>query len=259
MGVQAFLEEHQVFSLRAFRAELGEGHSAYNLLMRAVRAGQAERVVQGVYVSRSGRFSSLEPDPFRVAAELAEDVTVVYHSALEVHGLAHSPWRRVQFTTSTNFSTFSYRGFSYERYSLPKALRESGAVHFTTLTRRTEGMVRTSTRERTLVDAVNRSDLCGGLEEVFRSLASLPFVDSSNVVAYLKALRAPTAVARVGWVLEQRARDWFVSEDDLTTMRKMLGAGPYYLTRNNEPGRWVSGWRLYVPEDPPHLERWLNE
>lgn len=259
MSVQSYLEEHQVFSLKAFRAELGESHSAYNLLTRAVRAGQAERVVQGVYVSRRGRFASVEPDPFVVAAALAEDVMLAYHSSLELHGLAHSPWRRVQFTTATQFKTFSYRGFTYERHRLPRALQESEAVHFTTLVRRTEGVVRTSTRERALVDAINRSDLCGGLEEVLRSLASLPFVDSSKVVAYLRTLKAPTAVARVGWVLEQRAKDWYVSDDDLDTMNQMLGAGPYYLTKENETGRWIAPWRLYVPKDTPELERWLHE
>lgn len=43
-------------------------------------------------------------------------------------------------------------------------------------------------------------------QEVSRSLAALPYVDASSVLAYLKVLGSPTAVARTGWLLEQRAK-----------------------------------------------------
>ncbi|MBS3956447.1 MAG: hypothetical protein KGZ40_02815 [Clostridiales bacterium] len=258
MGVQSYLEVHPVFSLDEFRSELGESQTHYNLLMRATRRGLVDRVVRGVYVSRAGQYASVEPDPFVVATKLAPDTTLVYHSALEAHGLAHSPWRRVQFTTTRRVRRFAYRGFSYERYDLPSPLKPEGDVRFTTLLRRPGGVVRVSSRERTLVDAVNRSDLCGGPEEVFRSLASLPFVDSSNVIEYLRALGTSTAVARVGLVLEQRARDWYVAEDDLVVMRDMLGPGPYYFTGKSETGRWVATWKLYLPSDAADYEIWLN-
>jgi predicted transcriptional regulator of viral defense system len=102
-------------------------------------------------------------------------------------------------------------------------------------------------------------DLSGGLEEVSRSLAALPYVDASNVLAYLRELRSPTAVARTGWFLEQHASEWYVSEDALTEMQSMLGKGPYYLSRDNEAGRWVPSWRLYLPHAADDLERWVHE
>ena len=79
------------------------------------------------------------------------------------------------------------------------------------------------------------------------------------MLAYLKELQSPTAVARTGWFLEQRAQEWYVSEDALDEMRSMLGKGPYYLSRSNEAGKWVPGWRLYLPSNADDLERWVHE
>jgi predicted transcriptional regulator of viral defense system len=259
VSVQSYLEEHHVFSLDAFKSEMGEGRTSYNLLLRAVKRGLVDRVMRGVYVSHAGRFSQTEPDPYLVAAEVSEDVVMVYHSALELHGLAHSPSRRVQFASSRTVTRFSYRDFTFERYEHPKALSSSGAVQSTALVRRPEGVVRVTTRERTLVDCVNRLDLSGGLEEVSRSLAAFPYVDASNVLAYLSELRSPTAVARTGWFLEQRAREWYVLAEALEEMLAMLGRGPYYLTRSHEAGRWVPSWRLYLPLNAEDVERWVRE
>jgi predicted transcriptional regulator of viral defense system len=259
VNVQSYLDERHVFSLDAFRSELGEGRTAYNLLVRAVKRGLVDRVMRGVYVSRTGRFSNAEPDPFLVAAAVAEDAVMVYHSALELHGLAHSPSRRVQFASSRSVARFVYRDFQFDRLEHPKTLPASEVVQTTMLVSRPEGVVRVTTRERTLVDSVNRMDLSGGLEEVARSLAALPYVDAANVLAYLRELASPTAVARTGWFLEQRAQDWYVSAEALDEMRRMLGRGPYYLTRGNEAGRWVPSWRLYLPSNAADVERWVHE
>ena len=259
MSVHSYLEEHPVFTLDEFRNEMGTGHSAYNLLTRAVRRGLADRVMRGVYASRAGRFAKEEPDPYLVAAATSPHAVMVYHSALELHGLAHSPSRRVQFTTTRATPRFKYRDFEFRRYDLPRGVDPADAVKSTMLVSRPGGVVRVTTRERTLVDCVSRADLSGGPEEVFRSLAPLPDGDATNVLADLKELASPTAVARTGWLLEQRAREWYVSQDALEEMRSMLGKGPYYLARSNEAGTWVPSWRLYLPENAADLERWVRE
>ncbi|MDO9108767.1 MAG: type IV toxin-antitoxin system AbiEi family antitoxin [Coriobacteriia bacterium] len=215
--------------------------------------------MRGVYVSRAGRFNQDEPDPYLVAAAISSDAVMVYHSALELHGLAHSPSRRVQFATTRPTSDFVYRDFEFRLYRPPRNLAPDDAVQSTTLVSRPGGVVRVTTRERTLVDCVNHMDRSGGAEEVLRSLSALPYVDASNVLAYLRGLRSTTAIARVGWLLEQRAEDWYVSMDDLAEMRAMLARGPYYLTATNEAGTWVPSWRLYLPHNADDLMRWVNE
>jgi hypothetical protein len=112
------------------------------LLARAVKKGHADRVMRGVYVSRTGQFSEVEPDPYLVAAAVSHDVVMVYHSALELHGLAHSPSRRVQFISSRLSTRFAYRDFEYERYQRPALPASDEDARFTTLVARPQGVVR---------------------------------------------------------------------------------------------------------------------
>ncbi len=256
--VRSYLETTHVFSLKEFKATFGENKSSYMLLARAVKAGQADRPARGVYVSRMGPFKDTEPDPFLIAAALADDVVLAYHSALEAHGFAHSPWRHVQFVSSHNMKPFTYEGFSYKRYPPPRLQEEKNSARFTTLLSRGQSPVRVTTRERTLVDVLGRSDLGGGLEEVLRSLASMPFVDTWGALEYLQERSKRTLVARTGWVLEQRMQEWYVDPDALLQMKDMLGKGPYFFTSTNERGVWVPGWRLYLPGDAQRLSEWLS-
>jgi predicted transcriptional regulator of viral defense system len=139
--------------------------------------------MRGVYVSRAGQFSEVEPDPYLVAAAVSHDVVMVYHTALELHGLAHSPSRRVQFTSSRLSPRFAYRDFEYERYQRPALPDSDEDAASTTLVARPQGVVRVTTRERTLVDCINHVALSGGRAAVSRSLAARPYVAASSVRA----------------------------------------------------------------------------
>ena len=53
--------------------------------------------------------------------------------------------------------------------------------------------------ERTLVDLFDRPDLGGGVEEVWRSLATVEFFDLEAVIEYATLLGNATTVAKVGF------------------------------------------------------------
>ncbi len=65
-------------------------------------------------------------------------------------------------------------------------------------------MVHVTSRERTLVDALDRVSLSGGWEEVWRSLEMMSNLDLNSVVMYVAALGNATTVARSG-LLEQHS------------------------------------------------------
>lgn len=261
--VERFLSENGVFTRREFVEALQSGRSkatAEELLKRALAQGSVSRVAQGVYVSNAGRDTSEAPDPLAVASKLAPDGVVAYHSALEAHGVAHSAWTRVTYLSKRrrpdSLRTF---GLEFKRVGFPAALRRGGREYQQTeLVRRGKNLVRVTSRERTFVDCLARLSLAGGLEEVVRSLASLPFVDVHGVETYLEALGNRALTARVGWLLSVGQRRWYVNGDKVASLRRTLGPGPYYLPLpGKQKTEFVAAWRLYAPAELPIAE-WVE-
>ena len=106
--------------------------------------------------------------------------------------------------------------------------------------------LRVTTLERTLVDVLDRPDLAGGWEEVWRSLEMVEYFDLDEVVACVRLLRNATTAARVGFYLEQHAQALQVDEAHLRSLRRLRPAQPRYMDRSRG-GKWVAAWNLVVP------------
>jgi predicted transcriptional regulator of viral defense system len=179
------------------------------------RSGYVEGVKRGVYASRVGMFADTAPDPLLVASRLVEDYLISYHSALEAHGVAHTPLRRVTLLSARRPFRLEHRGCEFVILLPPRTLLGEWAE---------------------------------GIEEVLRSVGGFPSLNLGNVIAYLERLRSASTVARVGWVLSADPDLWRVTLAELERLRSRLGKGPYFLDRRSHSNKLVPEWRLYVPE-----------
>jgi len=108
--------------------------------------------------------------------------------------------------------------------------------------------IRVTSLERTLVDVMNRPDLSGTWEEIWRSLEMVEFFDLDAVIAYVRNLGSALASARVGFFLEQHRETLMVEDKHLEGLKALAPAQPRYFERKREPGKLVSRWNLIVPE-----------
>jgi predicted transcriptional regulator of viral defense system len=113
--------------------------------------------------------------------------------------------------------------------------------------------VRVTCRERTLIDIVDRSDLCGGVPAV---AALLPRVWSGLDLERLTGLQEQfgggTVPRRLGYLAERLG---LLPPDDplLERWRELIGSGYSLLERGGEPrGRFVRRWGLR--DNVPELE-----
>lgn len=258
-ATRSFLESHEVFTRTEFLAtvdpEVSERTRDANL-RNAVLRGQAYRVKRGLYASNVGAYRNRVPTGAVVASRVADDVVLSHHTALEVHGVAHSPLRTVYFTTASRVSDFEVRGYRFRRVA-PPAVDDSVRRAFEERVRVGDALLPTTTRERTLVDCLREPRLAGGLEELFRSVGGFVSMSAARAWEYAAALDSPTTVARLGWALELFAEQWEPDATVLDEMRSSLGRGTYRLGASRTSSRFVSRWRLYVPEDAA-IEEWVR-
>lgn len=256
LSLQVFLARHPVFTndeLAQAHARVGSGNlgTMRVLLSRQHARGRVLSVRRGVYaVVPLGTAPDVAPvDPYLVASRLAPDAVLAYHTALELHGHAHSAFANQQFLTRTAARACTFRSVVFQPVRVPRALAGRGGKRIEVQTMDRMGLdLRVTTLERTCVDALDRPDLCGGWEEVFRSLESVPYLDLEALVAYALKLRSATVAAKVGWFLECNAQRLDVPERVFRRLRSHAPQSRQYLDRGTKRGhRLASGWNLMLP------------
>ena len=266
-SLQVFLARHPVFTseeLAQAYAPRGSGNlgTLRVLLSRQHARGRVLSVRRGVYaVVPLGTQADAAPvDPYLVASRLAPDAVLSHHTALELHGHAHSAFANYQFLTRTAARACTFRSAVFQPVRVPRALAGRGGDRIGVETMDRMGLdIRVTTLERACVDALDRPDLCGGWEEVFRSLESVPYLDLDALVAYALKLRSATVAAKVGWFLELNAKRLGVPERVLRRLRSHAPRSRQYLDRGAKGGhRLATGWNLMLPTALAE-RRWKGE
>jgi len=177
-----------------------------------------------------------------------------YHTALELHGLAHSTFETIQILVPRPLRSWTFRGVTYHPIQPREALGEAALVREVETIDHLGFDLPVTSLARTLVDVLDRPDLAGGWEEVWRSLEGLSLVDGTAVLAYLEQLGNATTAALVGYFLEQHQQALGVSESTLAAIEGLRPRGRHYLDRK-AGGRLANRWNLIVP-DTIRERRW---
>jgi predicted transcriptional regulator of viral defense system len=178
---------------------------------------------------------------YLVAAKMTKDAVLGYHTAMEFHGKAYSVYSRLHYLSARRSLPVIFRDYEIRRVSVPQPLLIKGKEMFGVLRhRRSESELRVTDLERTLVDVLDRPDLTGSWEEIWRSLESVEFFDLDKVVEYVLLLENATTAAKVGFFLEQHRDDLMVDDVHLKRLQRLLPRQPHYLKRGmRKGGRWV--------------------
>lgn len=258
MSLNDFLALHAVFTvddLDRFLSERGSGNAATrkSLLAYHRREGHVMPIRRGLYAAvPPGMHPGEAPvDPFLVAAKLTEDAVLAYHTALEFHGRAYSVHWRVVYVSARRSLPLEFRSHRFRRAPVPPPLLRSEKEMFGVIRQDRSGVeLRVTGHERTLVDVLDRPDLTGEWEEIWRSLELVEFFDLDQVVEYVRLLDNATTAAKVGFFLQRHRDDLMVEDAHLDALRRMRPRQPHYLVRaRRRDCKWVKDWNLMVPEE----------
>lgn len=252
---QEFFASRPVFTYAEFIAALArEGRTKRTrdtLLAYYVKTGRLIHVRRGLYLTvPPGTDPARCPvDPYLLAAKLTGVAVLAYHTALEFHGKAHSVLEYFVYLTARRSRALDFRGLHFRAVPFPKALRARDRAMLGVKTAERLGVaVQLTTLERTMVDLLDRPDLGGGWEEIWRSLESVEFFDLDRVVEYALMLDNATTAAKVGFYLQTHREALMVSDDHLSRLRERRPKEPHYLERAaRKPGRLAAEWNLVVP------------
>jgi predicted transcriptional regulator of viral defense system len=257
VNLNTFLAAHAVFSVDDVQKFLA-AHGSTNpktrkaLLNYHRSKGRILPIRRGLYVSIPSGYdpASYAVDPLLIAAKMTDDSVIAYHTALEYHGKAYSRYNRMVYVSDSRTPTIEFRGTEYVRAAHPSGLRATGKTKYGVESHHREGVVvRVTNLERTLVDVLDRPDVSGSWEEIWRSLETIEFFDLDQVVQYLELLENATTAAKVGFYLNQHRDELMVDDKTFAELKTMIPKQRHYMGRSVRKGcRLVSEWNLLVPQ-----------
>jgi predicted transcriptional regulator of viral defense system len=253
--LDVFFAAHPVFTVQEldeFLSREGTGNTETRkaLLIHHQRQGHIVGVRRGVY-------ASVPVDPFLLATRLADDAVLGYHAALAFHGRAYSVRTEyVVISPQPHLVPLSYQGNSYRAVRPPAVLSRSGLTDFGVETAERAGLpLKVTTLERTLVDVLDRPELAGGWEEIWRSFEGVASLNIDLAVSYALLLENAMVAAKVGYFLEQFAEPLGASEEQIQRLRERRPRQPRYAGGERRDARFVPTWNLMIPSDLLSLTR----
>lgn len=204
-------------------------------LIVPLSAGEEAQASENWYVIAK---NLIEPLPYYIS----------YYSALEIHEMTTQPIFTVYVSTPSRKRPKEILGATYRFiYVQPKDIWGVEDVWITPSQK-----VKVSDLERTLIDCLDRPDLCGGISEIAKGLwAKRNAIDYQKLILYVKRLNRKSIAKRLGFLLET----YGLGDKNLFLDLKKMVSTSYALldpTLEDE-GRYISSWRLRLNLNPEEL------
>ena len=144
-------------------------------------------------------------------------------------GAAYSVFGQFTYITAQKSKPFEFQGQWFQSVAVSTALQKKQKTQASVGTIDRQGvMLRVTSPARSFVDALDRIELCGGWEEVCRSISHLSVLNINEVIEYCLLLENARLNATVGYFLSQREGAFAVSEEQLKPLLKAIPKTPQY-------------------------------
>jgi predicted transcriptional regulator of viral defense system len=248
---RAFLTDG-FFTTKEARSIMPNKFTCMHTLQHLLETKQIAKVRRGLYeIIPTENIGKQKPvaDKFLLARKIVEPYCFAYHTALELHGVANSAFYNTVYVASPR----QFRGFTYDGTDFKWIPRKQFTGSESVVWRASH--VRVTDRERTVVDCLDRVDLAGGFEELYKSLLSMRNLNPQRLREYARMAGKKVLFHKLGFFLSlPRIRtDWSVDEVELARIREELSHRIFYFETSKGQGRLNKEWKLIVPNNVEEL------
>jgi len=192
-----------LFTLGEASAVYGHNRSKTStFLSTLVKRGLLTRIKSGSYlILRRGQENAQLTNWPIIARELASphDYFISHYSAMRLHGMTTHPLFDVYITLSKRRRAQQIGNMTYHFLYIKPEHFWGSEFYWATK----QDKVYVSNIERTLLDGLERPDLCGGIKEVARGIwVKQKEIDWEKMTQYAKHFHKKAAIKRLGFILD---------------------------------------------------------
>lgn len=231
-----------MFNLDDAKRVVGNLGNAKVILNSYVKRGIIKRIRRNLYCCVDLASREAAADRYVIGGNINESAYLTYHTAFEVHGLANQVSFVVYVASKSRIHDFEFENILYKYVG--KGI-DGGIINH-----RLNKKIRLTDLERTIIDSIDRLDLCGGEEELDEILKICPVLDEVKIFKYLESYNKNILYKKAGYFLERNKEPLGISEALLNELEKRAGKTKKYLSEKALSGRGilVKRWGLIVPK-----------
>jgi len=220
---------------------VGTPNTASRLIQDYLKKGYIKRVKRNLYVAVSVVDGMPVANRFVIASHITQGAYVSHHSAFSYYGYTNQVSYDVYVSSGTKFNSFEFDGWTFRHVM---ARIDAGVE------RKADGVAVTDL-ERTVIDGINDFEKIGGLEELLRSLAMVPYADEDKLLRYLEGYGKQVLYQKAGYILGHFKKEMFIGEGFFDQCASRLSKSVRYLYHglSKDEMRYDKRWRLFVPKD----------
>ena len=186
-------------------------------------------------------------DPYLIAAKATKNAVLGYLTALEIYGFAYTTFNELVYLSHRAAPAFEFQNQSFRATLEPKNLiKNKKEMMFVDEIQRDSITIKVTSLERTIVDILDRPNLAGGFEEIFRSFERIISFDAEKIVSYALALNKGSTIAKIGYFLSSQPEYSKVDNSILNKLKPYIPKSPHYMDKTKK-SKFYSEWNLLVP------------
>ena len=232
-----FLEQ----SLFTFEGVMESGltkQGAASALRRLEEQGMIKKLRRGLYARINPLTGGIFASTFEIGTAMHPGSVIAYHTALEYYGLGHQAYSEAYCLCPARYGEETVEGVLYRFFG--KTIEEGVAKRFGST------LIRVTDLERSVVDCLDRIDLCGGYEELCNCLSALDSLQGDKVLKYLGLYQKKNLYQKAGFVLSKLGIKGLGSSF-FETCERNIGTAWVDLCATGERGDKDARWRVKAP------------
>lgn len=218
-------------------------HATANVLTQMATRGVLARLTRATYLILQTGAEQVQLNNWPVIAPALigpHRYFLSYYSAMRLHEMTSHPLRDVYLTVLQRQRTRTLGELTYHFIYSKREHFWGASSQWVSR----QDAVQVSDLERTILDGLDRPELCGGLIEVVRGIwATQRALRPRTLARYVSRYRTRAAVKRLGWILETLQ----LAPDAIPSLLASIAAARDYVLldpQGHPAGQCVSRWRL---------------
>lgn len=209
-------------------------------LLRWQEQGIIRQIRRGLYTAIDPMSGMPVADRYEIGSCVSDTAYIGWHSALEIHGLAHQQYFSLYVASESAFNQFTFEDVEFIWCDMP-SVHDLGVItpigtHY-----------RVTDLERTLIDCFDRINRAGGVEELLHCMEGIRTLDEHKLRTYLAAYNKKFLYQKTGFFLEYIQEQAHISDQLIADCRLQGATCVQHLTSDGNCKQYIKQWKLYVP------------